>query len=622
MSMLAIDIGHRYGRIGRIGSDDRPVVATAALAPPYAPEAALTTLLGIAPDGVDPATSEVVLGMAPSEGQELALLRAAEATGLTVRHPVAEPVAVALHYGAVAEGVDRTVLVCDQGATRLDLTVLTITPDRTVRIVETRSHRLGGVDWDEALTVDLRRQLPSGGDLLREAERLRRELAGQETAAVTVSHEGRDHELTLDRQTLDHLVAPLRERALAAVAEALAASLPEPGAVLLAGGLSATPGTAEALEAGLGLTVRCTSPELAVVHGLLALRDFGPLRVLHGRSATVSPRTTTAPFPGKDPEPRRWELREDPEPSPSGGKAGWAPGHAPDPGPAPAQVRDLNTAPAPDSGVVTGTTTGPGTTTEHARPGTRPVPKPEPAPAPESVPHHPVEAGPQPAPEPPETAPTVVVPAQGPLVAVPVEHLQAIRRGEHLLVLWAWPPGALTARVRWRVEGGGPTTPLATGDIRCKRRVYEHDGGLDLPVGRGAVTLTVEALVHDPGVDCEGSSSLRVSAEPPVVEYEPSVRRSLKGRVATVTFSCATGCELPALRIVHGVGRYRPTSTAEGSVLHETAARRLPARTPLSIEFPFPATRDTSWLVCFPADANDDSGIDLRPTALHRLRVT
>jgi hypothetical protein len=210
-----------------------------------------------------------------------------------------------------------------------------------------------------------------------------------------------------------------------------------------------------------------------------------------------------------------------------------------------------------------------------------------------------------------------------------VTQLQAIRRDDHLLVLWAWPDSALTARVRWRREdatatGDGPRD----GDIRCQRRVYEHDGGLDLPVGRGAITLTVEALVPDPAADTEGAASLRVPAEPPIVEYEPSLRRRLTGaRVATVTFTARTGCDLPALRIVHGLGRYRPTSTAEGTVLHQVPAQRLPADTSLTVQFPFPGTKGPSWLVCFPADgpASDqdrDIVIDIRPTALHRLRVT
>lgn len=45
------------------------------------------------------------------------------------------------------------------------------------------------------------------------------------------------------------------------------------------------------------------------------------------------------------------------------------------------------------------------------------------------------------------------------------------------------------------------------------------------------------------------------------------------------------------------------------------------------MEFPFPGAKGPSWLVCFPADGPDsdpdqEHDIDIRPTALHRLRVT
>ncbi|MYR42665.1 hypothetical protein GTW67_11660, partial [Streptomyces sp. SID5910] len=278
--------------------------------------------------------------------------------------------------------------------------------------------------------------------------------------------------------------------------------------------------------------------------------------------------------------------------------------------------------PAPDTGPApeppTATVPGPRRAPEP------PPPASEPPPAPHTT--H--------TPEAPATsdAPNTAAPAEPAAdprdqLAVPVGQLQALRRGDHLLVLWAWPDGALSARVRWRREpgpgGAGPRGGVPReGELLCRRRVYEHDGGLDLAVGRGAVTLTVEALVAAPGTDCEGASSLLVAAEAPVVEYEPSVRRRLKGRVASVAFTSATGCDLPALRIVHSLGRFRPTSTAEGTVLHEVPAQRLPAGAPLTVEFPLPATRGPSWLVCFPADAATDTPVDIRPTALHRLRVT
>lgn len=605
--MLAMDIGHRFGRIGRRGSDGRPTVAIRLLGQggdPPDPQVALAALLDIAPGGIAPNGQEVALGLSAFEPQELALLRAAEQAGLTVRHSVPEPVAAAVHYGAVAEGVDRSVLVCDQGATRLDLTVLTVTPDRTVRIVETRSRQLGGDDWDRAVAVDLLRQLPAGGDLRREAERLRHALAHRPTASTTVSLEGEEHQLTLDRQTLDRLVAPLRERAWTAVGQALSA-VPDLSAVLLAGGLSATPGTAAALEARLGLTVRCATPELAVVHGLLALAELGPLRILSGPPAEAPPRTTVgAPRLREDPEPApRWRG-DDPEPAESAQ-------------PPTTEARRPGAAPGA-SGSPPSPEPEPPTTHHSPEPRRQPEPAPRPAPAEPAL-------SPPPGPVFPIPDPPAAVSPPDPLMAVPVQQLQAIRRGGHLLVLWAWPADALTARVRWRVETDsedGTTTPLATGDIHCKRRVYEHDGGLDLPVGRGAVTLTVEALTSDASVRCEEASALRIAAEPPIVEYEPSVRRRLTRLLARVVFHGETGCELPALRIVHGVGRYRPMSIAEGTVVHEMPAQRLSAGTPLTVTFPLPATRDVSWLVCFPADANGDVDIDIRPTALHRLRVT
>ncbi|GGQ77184.1 Hsp70 family protein [Streptomyces flaveolus] len=686
--MIGIDLGHRFGRVGRIGPDGEPAVTATGLDGTdgvLGPRRALPLLFGPAPAGRAAAAGEpdrqAVLGIPASGGREDELRRAAESAGLDVARVVPDPVAVALHYGAVDEGVDRTVLVCDQGATTLDLTVLAVTPDLTVRLVRTRSHRLGGDDWDAALAAGLAGRLPDGVDPLRAAELLRRALGASDEAVETVEDAaGGRHRLTLDRAAFERAVGPLRERALEAVAEQLTAAGPMVDTVLLAGGLCATPGRRaeiEELPAAQGLTVRGHLPELAVVRGLLALRDFPVLRIVDGPApapartggryflpdpdadrAGIPVRdwdrdTRTAPARGRDtdpaappvpdPDPRpRHPLPEDPEPATHRDAPTTAPG---DPRSATDGSRPPNDPSSPHP--------PPPHEPEHpAAPVAGPAPAhptvtvPGPRRAPEPPPETP-EAVPGPSPDPyatrgpggQDTADTAPgAPAADPAdaataprdhLAVPVGQLQALRRGDHLLVLWAWPDGALSARVRWRREtgpvGDGPRSGLPReGDMLCRRRVYEHDGGLDLAVGRGAVTLTVEALVADPGADCEGASSLLVPAEAPVVEYEPSVRRRLKGRVASVAFTSATGCDLPALRIVHSLGRFRPTSTAEGTVLHEVPAQRLPAGTPLTVEFPLPATRGPSWLVCFPADGNaaTDAPVDIRPTALHRLRVT
>ncbi|MFI1330723.1 Hsp70 family protein [Streptomyces sp. NPDC020845] len=574
--MLGIAIGHRIARIGRLAPEGRPTVTATDLAGTDGvadPATALTMLLAeVTAEEAVATGEEAVLGLPASAGREAEadLRRAAEEAGLRVNRIVPEPVAVALHYGAIDEGVHRTVLVVDQAATTVDLTVLAITPDLTVRIVTTRTEPLAD-----------------------------------------------DHALT-------------------AIAQELTEAAPD--AVLLSGDLYTTPAhrtDIENLADAQGLTMRCRTPELAVVHGLLLLEDFGLLRIATG----PAPARTHFPPPLEDPEPQPWPTPvADPEPQnapPDRTLKGRA--AVPDP------PRGREQPPPSDSEPPTATgPNGRGAVPDpprgrerpsppHSEPPaatTPPIPTPEPEPAPEPAPEpEPDPEAPRPEPETPRPEPAST------LRSVPVTQLQAIRRDDHLLVLWAWPDSALTARVRWRREdvttaGDGPRD----GDIRCQRRVYEHDGGLDLPVGRGAVTLTVEALVPDPAVDTEGAASLRIPAEPPIVEYEPSLRRRLTGaRVATVTFTARTGCDLPALRIVHGLGRYRPTSTAEGTVLHEVPAQRLPAGAPLIVEFPLPSTKGPSWLVCFPVDGPDsgsdphsdqDRDIDIRPTALHRLRVT
>ncbi|MFA7767416.1 Hsp70 family protein [Streptomyces sp. NRRL S-448] len=692
--MIAIDLGHRFGRVARVGPDGRPEVTLTELAGVDGvldPVRALPRLLGSSRADEDPLAVEpdrtALLGLPVSGGREDELRYAVERAGLDVARVVPEPVAVALHYGAIAEGVDHTVLVCDLGATTLDLSVLAIAPDLTVHVVRALSLPLGGDAWDAAVAAELTGGLPSGADPLGAARTLRQGLDGSDVATGSVEDAaGGQHPLTLERASFERAVAPLREGVLAAVAEQLTTAEPAVDTVLLAGGMGAAPelrAGIEALPAARGLVVRCDRPALAVVLGLLSLRDFGVLRVVTGSAAPSMRAGTGYARPGSghpraqagylgpddadvEPDPERAAAATDPEP-----RTGRAPAQDPEPG-----SRQGGASAVQDAGPMPEQTeqteqAGPG---EPGEPGGRrgafEPPEPEEVAQPDAEPSdaeppdtgapHAPYAGPPPSeppyPDPPEAGPAPTAapteaaepPPPGPgaadptghdspydvtagsstgspseprvLFSVPVDQLQVIRRGDHLLVLWAWPEGALSARVRWRREGG--TAGAGDGDAVCRRRMYEHDGGFDLAVGRGAVTLTVEALVPELHEGCEGASSLLVPAAPAVVAYEPIVRRRLKGRVASVTFTSETGCDLPGLRIVHGLGRFRPTTTAEGTVLHEVPAQRLSAGTPMTVEFPLPATRGPSWLVCFPADAGTDSGIDIRPTALHRLRVT
>ncbi|RMI34746.1 hypothetical protein EBN88_23110, partial [Streptomyces triticirhizae] len=254
-------------------------------------------------------------------------------------------------------------------------------------------------------------------------------------------------------------------------------------------------------------------------------------------------------------------------------------------------------------------------------PGTAQPPPEEPGPGPRS-------AGPGPDGQDP--------PAGEDLVPAPVTELAAIRRDDHLLVVWVWPAGSRTALVRWRLEDGGTHGRPGSGEATCSRRAYDHDGGFELDAGYGAVSLTVEALVPgQAGATFAGPARLRVAARPPVVSYEPSLRRTLRGRVARLAFRADASCHLPALIVVHGTSRYRPSNPGEGRLVHEIPPQRVDPGAPTVVEFPFTPSRGDNWLVCFPArparpvteggpagatgDTSESDAIVLRPSARHRL---
>lgn len=509
------------------------------------------------------APQEVALALpaAGGGGAEQALRRAAEQAGLRVGQVLPESVAAALHYGAVREGVSLSVLVYDQGATSSDLTLLAVDGDRTVRVLETATRRLGGDDWDAAVARELLRRLGSPGapvgPLLPLAERLRLALGEAPEAWQRVRWEGGEHEVSLDRETLGRLVEPLREAGADAVG-ALLDSVRErggdvPGTLLLAGGLSAAPGTDGWFEERCGLTVRSRAPGAAVAGGLALTGGFGLLRVLTGGPAARprpgggergprgwdgGPAGWPAPPSGHEPEdplpgeghpgkpragtgwpdmpwseaPRPESQRsesphplaprpqaphpeaaapeaprsEPPWPGPPQPEQPWpgaaaAPPHE-EPWQSPAEPPGHLGAPGP---------AGPGEPASPPGPSPRTTPRPPTAPDPATT----AGAAPPPTASTPTPASTSTSTSTGrTLHPGPVHQLRATRRDDHLLIVWSWPPDSRQARVRWTLDAPDPTGLPQGGDVRCGRRSYQHDGGLDLRVGRGALTVTVEAL--------------------------------------------------------------------------------------------------------------------------------
>ena len=130
---------------------------------------------------------DVLLGVPAAADDSGELRRAATAAGLTVADFIAEPVAVALHYDAVGDGVDHVTVVHDLGGTTLDVTVLRIR-GRGVAILRSTRHAIGGSSWDELLARQILAEAGAGdrapdADARRVAERLRVQLSDSEQAS-------------------------------------------------------------------------------------------------------------------------------------------------------------------------------------------------------------------------------------------------------------------------------------------------------------------------------------------------------------------------------------------------------------------------------------------------------
>jgi hypothetical protein len=511
----------------------------------------------------------VVLGRPVTIDDTTPLRRAAAAARLTVTGIIAEPVAVALHYGAVADGVDHVTVVADLGGTATDVTVL----------------------------------------------RIRGRVVTIEAAARQPAQAGAD------------LPARVTELVRQAIGEAGGGPGGRPDTVLLAGGAGRRPDVADALAAQLCLHVRASQPEAAVVRGLALSSDFGllyvtglggdplspppppPSRVIS--PATAQPSGPAGTAPAVDPQPRG----ADPEPAAR-------PADVPAADPLP---RATAAADGADSGPPTHATVP-----VRARP--RPAAPPPPPPPPRAHQPTPAPAPPAPQAPPPaavraadsgdaERAPGDVpvggTPGARQLTGRPVERLTALRRGERVLLTWDWPNGTAEAQVRWRSDADHPGQH---GSARCTRRRYNHEGGFEIPAGSDGVMITVEALGYGEQFDGAPPSALRVDPAPAAVTYDPDVQGWRKW-IATVTFASQVDCSLPSVFAVLGTGVYKPESTRDGTVVQVIPAQKLSAGQPATVTFELAPRRGICWLVCVPADDDTVAPVDLRPASLHRLRV-
>jgi len=213
-----------------------------------------------------------------------ATANAGRLAGLNVRSILNEPTAAAIAYG-LEQGEDQTVLVYDLGGGTFDVTLIEI-KDRLIRVICTGGdHRLGGVQWDEAIVMYLAEQFreqtgePSDplddpevlNDLFLQAERGKKTLTQREKAPFRVTHAGKQARVELDRAKFEQITRELMDRTLKLAREMLddarAKGRERFDKIILVGGSTRMPQVRSRIVEEFGLEPESFDPDESVAKG-------------------------------------------------------------------------------------------------------------------------------------------------------------------------------------------------------------------------------------------------------------------------------------------------------------------------------------------------------------------
>ncbi|HET9967101.1 MAG TPA: Hsp70 family protein [Streptosporangiaceae bacterium] len=213
--------------------------------------------------------------------------RAGQIAGLNVLDVLPEPVAAALNYQSAGAGSPAGVshvLVCDLGGGTFDTTVIRLDGDATTVVCTDGDDRLGGADWDTAISDYLIGEFEAKQpgrkprddpqfmqDVLISAEQLKKDLSQATSRRHVMRFGGAVVQVELDRDQMDKLAAGLLERIIEVtrrtIATARSLGVAKLDNVLLVGGMTRTPAVARILNERLGLAARPHEPDLAVAKG-------------------------------------------------------------------------------------------------------------------------------------------------------------------------------------------------------------------------------------------------------------------------------------------------------------------------------------------------------------------
>lgn len=223
--------------------------------------------------------------------------RAGEIAGLNVIQILNEPTAAAISYGINNESDSpKNILVYDLGGGTFDVTIIQIKKGMIEVICTGGDHRLGGKNWDDAMTEllinkfqeessnydDLLSNPESAQDLMLLAEDLKKQLTRVESVTGRFTYGGGTYNLTVTRKEFESATEDLLERTLMLTDDMLrdaeaknAANFDE---LLLVGGSSRMPQVARALSAKYGVTPKLYDPDEAVAKGAAIVGNNSVLR--------------------------------------------------------------------------------------------------------------------------------------------------------------------------------------------------------------------------------------------------------------------------------------------------------------------------------------------------------
>ena len=274
----------------------------------YTPESIsaliLRSLVSLVEDG--PGKTPVVITVPAYFGakEREATRNAGEIANLDVLNLVAEPVAAALFYDSQTPLRGKNLLVYDLGGGTFDVTAVRGEGDSFTIVATDGDARLGGADWDRALSEHLLdKYIDATGDeeaedddtfrlkLRDQAVACKEALSKSESYTVRLSSDtGGRAKITVTREEFNQLTAPLLQRTEVCFDRLLTAvEEKDPGfefdEVILVGGSSRMTAVAELVQRRTGLEPQIFEPDLAIAKGAALSATISQLENMAGADA-------------------------------------------------------------------------------------------------------------------------------------------------------------------------------------------------------------------------------------------------------------------------------------------------------------------------------------------------